>query len=137
MSDTPKIKTLMCIDDEHFDQMLYKRVVDRSGLVSNFITFTLAEDALAYLRKKDREEVDVILLDINMPGMDGFEFLERGSEEFGAAFANHVIVMLTTSLNPRDEERAKGFDIVKGMVNKPLVAQNLQQIVEMVTADKS
>jgi CheY-like chemotaxis protein len=133
MSGPPKIKTLMCIDDEQFDQMLYKRVVARSGLVENFITFNLAADALAFLRKTDRVKVDVILLDINMPGMDGFEFLEHASKEFGAEFSKHVIIMLTTSINPRDEQRAKSIDVVKGLVSKPLGADKLQYIVDLAT----
>ena len=120
MTSLPKIGTAMTIDDEKIDQILYKRIMERSGLVDNVIAFRMAEDALDYLKSPDREPVDVIFLDINMPRMNGFEFLDQATSELGDSFVDCVVIMLTTSLDPEDEKRARCFSVVKEYLAKPL-----------------
>ena len=133
MKDNPegRIDTLMVVDDNPVDQILYKRIIKRSGVVQNVIDFSLAEDALTYLQNNRDAMPDVILLDINMPRMDGFEFLEAAQEIFGAEFSV-VVVMLTTSLDPRDQERAKTYDVVKDYMDKPLTVERVQQLTALV-----
>jgi len=132
MSSVMKIPVTMIIDDDSIDQMLYKRIIDRSGLVETVLSFYYAEDALDFLRQPDRPDVDVILLDINMPGMSGFEFLQAAEEEFGESFADIVVIMLTTSLDPKDQERASAHKCVKAYFDKPLNNDQLLQISEML-----
>ena len=129
-ADTP-INTMMIIDDNDVDQYVYRRVVERSGLVENVLSFQLALDALDYLSERAGRGVDIILLDINMPGMDGFEFLEAATEKFGDDFSI-VIVMLTSSLNPSDAERARSYPVVRDYLGKPLTQNHLDQIVELM-----
>ena len=131
---TPPIKTALLIDDEEVDQYLYRRIMDRSGLVEDVISYRYADEALAFLREPDRPTIDVIFLDINMPRMDGFEFLEALTKELDPATETVVIVMLTTSLNPEDEARARAFDVVKDYINKPLEIEHLKQVVELLKA---
>ena len=127
------IKTLMTIDDNEVDQMLYKRVIKRSGIVEKIIDFQLATDALAYLKSEECEEIDVILLDINMPRMNGFEFLERVKSDLGPKFPALIVIMLTSSLNQEDAERVKEFKAVKAYFNKPLDIEDVESIASMVT----
>lgn len=131
MSEHSKIRTMMTIDDSELDQILYKRVITRSGLVEKVISFQYAEDALSYLKSDDREKIDVILLDINMPRMSGFDFLERALSDLGPEFSTSVVIMLTTSLDPADEKRAKQFEVVKAYLNKPLSPEGLENIVRL------
>jgi CheY-like chemotaxis protein len=131
MSEHSKIRTMMTIDDSELDQILYKRVITRSGLVEKVISFQYAEDALSYLKSDDREKIDVILLDINMPRMSGFDFLERALSDLGPEFSTSVVIMLTTSLVPADEKRAKQFEVVKAYLNKPLSPEGLENIVRL------
>lgn len=126
MTDLPLIETVMTIDDEAIDQMIYKRVLKRSGLVGNVIDFRLAEDALAYFRTENHVRPDIVFLDIHMPGMNGFEFLEQAIAEFGEAFAEGVVIMLTTSLDPQDRARAEGFPVVRDYLNKPLTDDDVR-----------
>ena len=121
----------MLIDDNKVDQMMYQRVIDRSGLVGKTIPFFLAVDALEFLSRKETQMPDLILLDINMPRMDGFEFLEAVSAKFGTDFAP-VVIMLTTSLDPNDEARAAQFDVVKSYLSKPLTEAHLQDLIDLV-----
>lgn len=126
-----RIGSLMLIDDNSVDQMLYKRLIDKSGLVERYMAFQYAEKALEYLKDPANSMPDLILLDINMPRMDGFEFLDAAEAAFGPAFRT-VVVMVTTSLDPRDEERVRKYRAVKRFLNKPLTRALLQELVELV-----
>ena len=132
MSERYKINTVMSIDDCALDQILYKRIINRSEMVENVISFQLATEALAYLKSADCEKIDVILLDINMPRMNGFEFLEQAFEDLGSDFAKYIVIMLTTSLNPADTLRAKEFGVVKLFLNKPLRKEDLESIAGLL-----
>ena len=129
----PRINRLMLIDDNALDQRLYQRVITRSGLVGETISFLWAEEALAHLTDPAQPPVDLVLLDINMPQMDGFEFLHAASDVAGPQFAP-VVVMLTTSLNPDDYARAMAFDAVRDFLNKPLTIQHLHRMADMLDA---
>lgn len=128
MDETRRIGCLLSIDDSEFDQMLNARIVARSGLVDDFRPFLDAREALDFLRRPDRSRIDAILLDINMPVMDGFEFLEAATAEFGEDFAGIVVLMLTTSLLPRDVDRARACRAVRDYFAKPLSRDLLARI---------
>ena len=125
---TAKIGLALLIDDNHIDQRQYVRVLKRSGLIGEVMTFTYADNALAHLRANPDLEVDVIFLDINMPRMNGFEFLEAATSELGEGFAKVVVAMLTTSLNPGDHARARSFSVVKEFISKPLTSDHVEAV---------
>lgn len=126
------IPHLMLIDDNEDDQMFYRRIIKKSGLVEAFHPFFMADDALAFLRQDNRPPIDAILLDINMPGMDGFQFLAAATEEFGDDFAKVTVIMLTTSILEEDKRRASRYSIVKDYINKPLEQSHLEKIDRML-----
>ncbi len=127
------IKVALLIDDEEIDQRQYQRVIKKSGLVERVVVFTYADDALEYILSNPQVEVDVIFLDINMPRMNGLQFLEAASRQLGPGFAKIVVAMLTTSLNPSDQERALEFDAVKEFIHKPLTVEHVQKVAEMLS----
>lgn len=126
------IKLAMLVDDEPVDQMIYQRIVKRSGLVENVVSLQSAQEALDYLLDPSNPEVDVVFLDINMPRMNGFEFLEAATRQIGPQFAKSCVVMLTTSLNPNDRARAEQFDVVRDFISKPLTVPQLQKVAAML-----
>lgn len=128
----PVIETLVYIDDDKMDQMILSRIADRDDRIENLIGFQMAEDALEFLRNQPLQQVDAILLDINMPKMNGFDFLEAATKEFGDDFAKVTIVMLTTSLLPEDKEKAFSYPSVKGFFEKPPTSDRLDELIQMV-----
>lgn len=132
MTQLPTIKTVITIDDEPIDQMIYKRVLKRSGIVENVMDFQLAEQALAWFRTADRVKPDIVFLDIHMPRMNGFEFLDEAIAEFGEEFAN-IVIILTTSLDPADRERASQYPMVRDYLSKPLTVENVQLAARYVS----
>ncbi|MEM7506588.1 MAG: response regulator [Pseudomonadota bacterium] len=135
MTETPPITRLLIIDDSKIEQKLYRLIVERTGLVGEVISFYYAEEALDYLSSDPRPEVDCIALDINMPRMTGFEFLDAATERLGADFVKLVVVMLTTSLDPEDRRRASRHAVVREFFNKPLSRGHLERMIELLNPE--
>lgn len=131
----PPIGLAILIDDQEIDQRLYAKVLRRSGLVADTLIFTYADEALEHLKLRPELDVDVIFLDINIPRMDGFEFLDAALDSLGNEFAKVVIVMLTTSLLPADRDRAMAYEIVRDFVSKPLTEADVEHVAGLLASD--
>ena len=87
------------------------------------ITKTSGLEAIHYLKSMDKDHEiapDLVLLDINMPVMNGWEFLKEFSLLDKEIRSGVLVMMLTSSMNPADETRAKSWDFVPEYFNKPL-----------------
>lgn len=124
-----KIDVLASIDDDGDDQFLYRRLVMRAGIANTFLTFSSGFEALDYFEQHGPRLVDVILLDINMPQMNGFGFVERATARFGDRLSP-IFVMLTSSLNRHDKERAAATKSIRAFYNKPLTVDVLNEIAQ-------
>lgn len=128
-----KINCILLVDDDPDDNFLHKLIIEESGLCD---CVCIAENGLQALELLKNTESDcylrpeVILLDINMPGMNGFEFLEEYEKLPPEQKARVVLMMLTTSLNPDDERRAREFGDVSGYRSKPLTRDMLDDVVK-------
>jgi CheY-like chemotaxis protein len=121
-----KYRTVMLIDDNEIDNLINQKMIEAASIADNIYTHTGAKSAIEFLRNMEKlkvaEEVlpDVIFLDIDMPLMDGFQFLDEFEKLTNVTKKKCRIVMLTSSINPQDFNRAKKYDNVKLYLNKPL-----------------
>lgn len=125
-----KINLLVFIDDDYATNFYHKVIVRDSGLVEKFLFFSSAKEALDYFVEQNElgnwEKPDAIFLDINMPEINGWEFLDLYAEtDMDKA---PIYIMLTTSLNPEDFEKAELNPLVRGLKNKPLTELHLKEI---------
>ncbi|MEM7212053.1 MAG: response regulator [Pseudomonadota bacterium] len=104
----------------------------RSGCVEHLHQFTMAEDALAFLGGPERPRIDAILLDIRMPRVDGFEFLNTALATLGDVLEECLVILLTTSTSEADRTRAARYGVVQDYFNKPLTQDHLDRIDKMI-----
>ncbi len=124
-----KLERIMLIDDDKNTNFFHKIILEQVNAAEEIVIFQMAQDALDYLQNGDNR-VTLLFLDINMPIMNGWQFLEHYNQLAEENKAETVIIMLTSSINPRDEEKAKENSLVKKFVNKPLTVEKLTELIE-------
>lgn len=122
---------ILLIDDSEPDLIYTRIVLERARIVREIVDFESARDALDWLERPDCPSVDLILLDINMPGMNGFDFL-RAYEAATVRRHTPSVVMLSSSADPADRRCAEGFGSVRGFVTKPLASGQAQGLVDLI-----
>ena len=129
-----KYKAVMLIDDNEIDNLINQKMIEAAAIADNIYTHTGAKSAIEFLKNIERiDEVDqvlpdVIFLDIDMPLMDGFQFLEEFEKLSNVVKKKCKIVMLTSSINPQDFSRSKKYENVKVYLNKPLSHDNIVKL---------
>jgi CheY-like chemotaxis protein len=127
-----KLKSILLVDDDIATNYLHRMVIESYGFTEHIAEVHDGQEAMEYLTKKIDGEYprpEIIFLDINMPRMDGWEFLEAYENIDPECKAGAVIAMLTTSLNPDDRSKASDYDCVKNFENKPLDHDKLSKLL--------
>ena len=130
-----KIKAVMLIDDNEIDNLINQKMIEAASLCENIYTHTGAKSAIEFLKNLEKMADSVndffpelIFLDIDMPLMDGFQFLDEFEKLSNDTKGKIKIVMLTSSINPQDMSKAKKYPYVKKYINKPLTQENLEKL---------
>lgn len=125
------IRCILLIDDDPDDNFLHRLVIEESGLCEEVREATTAAEALRYLAQPDTAEhpfPNLLLLDVNMPGMNGFEFLD----EYARWVANPPwqlrVLLFTAAKNPAEQARAQTYRDVAGYYVKPLTGEVLKEV---------
>ncbi|NOT73557.1 MAG: response regulator [Cyclobacteriaceae bacterium] len=125
---TKKLSCIMLIDDNANDNFFHEREINKSDSNQLVVVKDSGELALEYISAGTLPLSNLILLDINMPGMNGWEFLKKYGELDIKLREYAVIIMLTTSDNIDDRTRASEFPFVKSYTTKPLTRQKIDSI---------
>lgn len=129
-----KYRAVMLIDDNEIDNLINQKMIEASAITENIYTHTGAKSAIEFLKNMEKMDVadkvlpDVIFLDIDMPLMDGFQFLDEFANLSQITRKKCRIIMLTSSINPQDFNRAKKYENVKLYLNKPLSHDSIMKI---------
>jgi CheY-like chemotaxis protein len=126
------------IDDDFISVFLTEKFLRREEFSEQITSFQSPEQALEHVRQVIPDNVpDIILLDLNMPLMSGWDFLEALRPHEAQLAGRCLIYILTSSLAPMDKIRAKDYDLVAGVINKPLDRAKVQAIRAQVAESRS
>src|SRR6056297_555938 len=128
-----KFNCTLLVDDDPVSCFINTELIEEYGFSTHSHSVSNGAAALDYIEKQCKPNhiancPNVVLLDLNMPVMDGFEFLEELKARSLYLLSKFKIIVLTSSTNPQDLERAQQFN-VDGYLNKPLNAEKLRAIL--------
>jgi CheY-like chemotaxis protein len=125
-----RLKCIMLIDDNPDDNFFHERVIKRNHAAEVVVAKQSGVEAINYLKSKKDNDLhpSLIFLDINMPGMNGWEFLEEYNKLEEKYKSQAIVIMLTTSDNPDDKMKAKGMNIASDFKTKPLTKEILEEV---------
>ncbi|MTI31734.1 response regulator [Xanthovirga aplysinae] len=130
-----KYYTVMLVDDNEIDNLINQKMIEASNIAEHIFIHTGAMSAIEFLKNLEKlgeaslsSLPDVIFLDIDMPLMDGFRFLDEFGKLTDLTRNKCRVVMLTSSLNPQDVNRSKKYEYVKKYINKPLTQDSLEKL---------
>lgn len=125
-----EFKCIMLIDDNPDDNFFHEREIKKAFHDNIVISKNSGKAALEYLKSGKDPLSDLILLDINMPGMNGWEFLEEYGRLSKELQGQAIIIMLTTSDNSTDMEKAKKYSMITDYITKPLTVDIIKNITD-------
>lgn len=123
---------LLVIDDDEINIFIIKKIVDKTGFDVNTVSKGNGQLAIDYINSViggDESFPDIILIDINMPVLNGWDFIEA----YEKLEVSHKvdIYMLSSSVYENDIERAKSYKSVKGFISKPLSIERLTELLKL------
>ncbi len=126
-------KDICVIDDDEIYQKIIRKLISRAGVFEKAFFYMNAIDALEDLKNPETSLPSVILLDINMPAMDGWQFIELLQDSYPSLFRKCDIYIVTSSIAYSDKEKMEDFPGLAGFLSKPI---NVDKLVEIGKAVK-
>ncbi|MDR3716354.1 MAG: response regulator [Puia sp.] len=130
-----QLQTAGIIDDDEIYQLVMKRTIEQSGLVKSVLQFYDGEEAIYFFKEKQTSTgmlPEMILLDLNMPYMNGWQFLDEFLKiEFEKDYKLSIFIV-TSSSTTEEIDRAKDYSIVSGYHIKPISKDTFAEMVKTV-----
>lgn len=131
------IDRVFCIDDDQITLTLCELVIKKAGFASEVVVAKNGKEGLAFFsdffsqakkRETNREAPQIIFLDLNMPVMNGWDFLEDFLMKYSDRIPDTKVVILSSTVNPKDFSKANQYEIVIDFINKPLTVEGLDEL---------
>ena len=125
------IEKVLIIDDDKVNNFICTKIINLAGFANDVVGCISAKEGLDYLEKNSgvaQELPDIIFLDINMPIMNGWGFLEEYKKLIPNLSKDIVLFMLSSSVHKEDIKKANSYKEVASYVSKPLTVETLQVI---------
>ena len=135
-----KVELACIIDDDKIYVNLVKKIIEIKKLSENLLIYKNGKEALDYFKDimenvTDEDKLpDIIFLDLNMPVMDGWEFLNEFIKIKNKLNKKITLYVVSSSIDPRDLERAKSFNLVTDYLIKPIELKKFEKIFEKTAA---
>ena len=124
-----KLDRILLVDDDEITNFVNESLIMDTGVAEQVLVAHNGQEALALLeQRQDGKPPSLIFVDINMPVMNGFEFLDAYQQLEENTRSTATVVMLTSSLNSKDIERTKKTGIAE-FLSKPLTSDKLKKVV--------
>jgi CheY-like chemotaxis protein len=124
-----KLNRILLVDDDDTTNFLHQYLFNNMKLVEHVDVALNGKEALDFIEDYDLESLpDLILLDINMPYMDGFEFLDKYQQLDNERKVGITLMMLSTSVNPKDIEKSQHYPQQINFIDKPLTKEKITTI---------
>lgn len=128
-------RSVMIIDDDEINNFLCKKIIEVTGLAQKVVTFLGARQGIDFLKKgmksTELDLPDLILLDINMPVMNGWDFIDEFRRIGVPEIKDIPIVILSSSVYQKDMDKSQTYNEVKEFVSKPLTSSVVRKIGEL------
>ena len=125
----PGPKNVLVVEDSQSDRFFMGLALEEAFPDCVVHEFAYANDALSFLRSPGRSAVDVIFVDINMPRMNGFEFVDAYRDLYKELRGNAKVFIVSSSVDPKDHNRVRDDDTIAGYIEKPVSAGDLRDLV--------
>lgn len=127
------LKKILCVDDDPITLMLYKMVIAKSSFTEEIVTAKNGQEALDYYIKLNEANddccPDLIFLDLNMPVMGGWEFLDNFEDKHYERFHDKTkVIVLSSTIDPNDIEKSKKYPMVIDFMSKPITKEMLEDL---------
>lgn len=120
---------VLIIDDDQVVIFIQKKLMARNEISDCPVVFKNARPALDFIAAEDENKEFLILLDINMPGMNGWDFLDELNNEPDKD--RYHVIMVTSSVEQRDKEKAAKYSMVREFLEKPVTNESCQKIKDI------
>jgi CheY-like chemotaxis protein len=120
---------VLIIDDDDIVTLVQGKLLQNSNVTKEPLKFKRALDAVEYLNSASADNLYLLLLDINMPIMSGWQFLDE--IEKMEVKDNIYVFMVTSSIDYNDKEKAKKYNRILNFIEKPITAKNCEQLKEL------
>jgi CheY-like chemotaxis protein len=131
-----KIKSILVVDDNKIDRAIAKYMINKCNYFEHYMELTDGKEAYELFKNHEKSSLEypetyppvLILLDANMPVMNGFEFLEKLYNMHFHEIYPIKVIMLTSSDNYEDIDQCKKYPFVKDYINKPLTLKKIEEL---------